>query len=230
MESAKISEIFLSYQGEGPYAGSRQLFVRFYGCNRDCAYCDTVMESYSVFSRNSLMSKLLDFKDDYNELALTGGEPLDHSVFLAEFLPLYKNYIKKRVYLETNGTLPDNLEHILDLVDIIAMDFKLPSSTGDKTDVWSAHRDFAAKASVKELFIKAVITDSTIIDDIKKMSDIINMLDARPDIVLQPVDPLAEGIKEPDEEMLLYFKKYLKKETGSEVLILGQMHKSLGIK
>jgi 7-carboxy-7-deazaguanine synthase len=28
-------------QGEGPYVGVRQLFVRFYGCHRRCVYCDS---------------------------------------------------------------------------------------------------------------------------------------------------------------------------------------------
>ena len=38
---ANIKEIFLSIQGEGPYIGYRQVFIRFCGCNLDCQYCDT---------------------------------------------------------------------------------------------------------------------------------------------------------------------------------------------
>ncbi|HML25965.1 MAG TPA: 7-carboxy-7-deazaguanine synthase QueE, partial [Methanomethylovorans sp.] len=30
---APITEIFCSVQGEGPYVGNRQLFLRFAGCN-----------------------------------------------------------------------------------------------------------------------------------------------------------------------------------------------------
>ena len=70
---ARISEIFLSYQGEGPFTGSKQLFVRFYGCNMECSYCDTPLESYKSFSKESLLGKILDFGDNYNELVLTGG-------------------------------------------------------------------------------------------------------------------------------------------------------------
>ena len=37
----KVREIFTSIQGEGPYVGVKQLFVRFCGCNLRCDYCDT---------------------------------------------------------------------------------------------------------------------------------------------------------------------------------------------
>lgn len=230
MREAKVSEIFLSYQGEGPFAGSRQLFVRFYGCNLDCDYCDTDLESYRSFNKDSLLGKILDFDDDYNELALTGGEPLLHADFLAQFLLLYRTHRKYPVFLETNGTLPDELAKIIDLVDIVSMDFKLPSSTGVAGDLWQAHMKFVEIASKRELIIKAVITENTTIDDIKKMSQIIQGLNKPVSVVLQPVTPVKGLIKAPDEEMIIYFRKYLEKTIARDVLVLGQMHKYMGIK
>ena len=38
---AKIKDVFTSIQGEGPFVGFRQLFIRFCGCNLICKYCDT---------------------------------------------------------------------------------------------------------------------------------------------------------------------------------------------
>ena len=37
-----ISEVFLSFQGEGIHVGRLQLFVRLAGCGLRCRYCDTV--------------------------------------------------------------------------------------------------------------------------------------------------------------------------------------------
>ncbi|MFH1553018.1 MAG: 7-carboxy-7-deazaguanine synthase QueE [Candidatus Omnitrophota bacterium] len=228
--NARISEIFLSYQGEGPFAGSRQLFVRFYGCNLKCVYCDTFLESYKSFSKESFLGKILDFEDDYNELTFTGGEPLLYADFLKEFLPLFARHRKHKIYLETNGTLPGELKKVVDHIDIIAMDFKLPSSGGNPEELWGAHEKFIKTASRKELIVKAVITDSTTIDDIKQMSRTIKPIKKTFVVVLQPVTPVNEMAKEPDEEMISFFKGYLRKETGREVVILGQVHKSLGVR
>lgn len=41
MKEGYITEIFSSFQGEGPYAGRRQIFVRLAGCPLSCSYCDT---------------------------------------------------------------------------------------------------------------------------------------------------------------------------------------------
>jgi len=41
--TAPITEIFSSFQGEGPHIGERQVFVRFSHCHLHCAYCDTAM-------------------------------------------------------------------------------------------------------------------------------------------------------------------------------------------
>ncbi len=231
MQTAKISEIFLSYQGEGPYASSRQLFLRFYGCNKSCVFCDTLLESYKTFTKDNLMGKVLDFEGDYNELVLTGGEPLLFPEFISGFLVLFKNYRENPIYLETNGTLPEALEKVIDQVDIVAMDFKLPSSTGGTDDVWASHERFAGIAAAKELIIKAVVTGSTDFKDIKRMASVIGGLGQDGiDIVLQPVTAANGLVTEPDEEMLYYFKKHIEKETRGNVMIFGQMHKCLGIR
>lgn len=230
MEQAKISEIFLSYQGEGPFAGSRQLFVRFYNCNLECTYCDTNPESYKSFSKEALLGKILDFEDDYNEVSFTGGEPLLYADFLKGFLGLFKKHRKHEVYLETNGTLPEELEKVIDHVDIISMDFKLPSSGSGGEENLELNDRFLKIAVQKEVIVKAVITDDTTIDDIKKMAASVKGVEGDLTVVLQPVTPINEMSKTPDDEMLSYFKGYVKKETGKDVMILGQIHHFLEIR
>jgi len=230
MREAKISEIFVSQQGEGPFWGSKQLFVRFYGCNLECVYCDTVLTSYKTFTRDVLLSKILDFDDDYNELSLTGGEPLIHADFLREFLPLFRKNRRQKVYLETNGTMPEALKEVIGQVDIVSMDVKLPSTGGALLGLWGEQRKFMELSGGKQLIVKAVISDSTSFDDIKQMAGIIKASGIDMTVVLQPVTPVNEHVREPDEELCSYFRGYLESETGKKVMVLAQMHRCMGIK
>ena len=196
MKEAKISEIFWSLQGEGLYVGVPQVFIRFCGCNLSCAFCDTDTSSYGTFTRSSLMSRILEYKKPYHSLSLTGGEPLLQAGFIKDFLSEYRKYYKKVIYLDTNGTLAGGLAGVIDYVDIIAMDFKLPSSTGEGP-FWDEHRKFLNTAGKKDIFIKAVIASSTTAEDISRMQDIVKEADRRIPIVLQPVSSRRKGQRPP---------------------------------
>ncbi|MCM8763078.1 MAG: 7-carboxy-7-deazaguanine synthase QueE, partial [Candidatus Omnitrophica bacterium] len=73
---AKIAEIFKSIQGEGIYQGREQVFVRFYGCNLKCQFCDTPLTHYEELRPEELLNRINIFGVDYHSLSLTGGEPL----------------------------------------------------------------------------------------------------------------------------------------------------------
>ena len=230
MKEVNISEIFLSFQGEGPFIGSRQLFVRFFGCNLNCLYCDTLLSNYKKYTIDTLLNKLLEFNNLYNELTLTGGEPLLWNKFLKHFLPIFKKHVNVPIYLETNGTLDMELKDILDWVDIISMDFKFPSSSNESYDFWDAHKRFIDFSKTKDLIVKVVITDATKIDDIKKMGQIFLETKVNVPIILQPVTVTGASVNVPDDEMLLYFKEYIKKEITQDVNIIGQIHKIMGVR
>ena len=124
-----IKEIFASIQGEGPYIGYKQLFVRFCGCNLNCNYCDTEFgasesEKYSAEELANIIKENL----DCHSVSLTGGEPLLNVKFLKEFLPK----CELPIYLETNGTLYGELAEVIDFVTYVSADIKLPSCTGLK--------------------------------------------------------------------------------------------------
>src|SRR5574344_1039856 len=116
VKCAKINEIFSSLQGEGLFVGTKQLFIRFCGCNLNCNYCDTTeveVENFD-FSLQELKCYIVHFNlATLHSISLTGGEPLLWCDFLSEFLPLCDN----KIYLETNSTLPKNLDKIRDFID-----------------------------------------------------------------------------------------------------------------
>ena len=161
----KIKEIFASVQGEGPYVGCEQIFVRFCDCNLNCNYCDTDFKGEKEYTANSLKEHIEKYDlSTVHSLSLTGGEPLIFSDFLNEFLPLVN--VKK--YLETNATLWKDLEKIEKHIDIISADIKLPSSTKIKP-LWTPHDKFfeTAKKYNKEIFAKVVFNDEITEDEIK---------------------------------------------------------------
>lgn len=72
----RLSEIFYSIQGEGPFQGLSTLFVRLTGCDLRCSWCDTSHafhggESYTL---PSLVAQVLEH--DCRRICITGGEPL----------------------------------------------------------------------------------------------------------------------------------------------------------
>ena len=104
--------------------------------------------------------------------------------FIRDWLDSAKG--KRKIYLETNGTLPDKLESIIDLVDIISMDIKLPETVGIKSQ-WEAHRSFLDIAAKKEVFVKLVVSASTEDGELDKALDIIESVDPAIPLVLQPM-------------------------------------------
>ncbi len=224
MITAKISEIFKSTQGEGLYVGIEQLFVRFFGCNIGCKFCDTPQADPKEYDVSELEKEILKFKG-FHSVSLTGGEPLLQSDFLKEFLPKIKSSVPG-VYLETNGTLPGALKDVIDFVDIIAMDIKLPSATGQNA-FWAEHEEFLKISKPKDVFVKMVITAGTEQSDIVSAGRIITNTNSDIFVVLQP------NWQEVDSALLskmVAFKKYFFETGVRNIKIMPQAHKYAGIK
>lgn len=227
MNEAKISEIFQSYQGEGPYVGVKQVFVRFYGCSFGCAFCDTKPKSFESYTKEALIKKIASFKGEYHSVSLTGGEPLEQTEFLKTFLPSFKREINKPVYLETNGIMHKELSEVINFVDIVAMDIKLPSATL-KRPLWEEHKKFLEISKAKDVFVKIIITEKTGMSDIFKAKDVIKQVDPKIRVVLQPVDPI-DNIREPSRNYIGDMRRRLSNELFN-VKIVPQFHKAAGIK
>ncbi len=222
---AKITEIFSSVQGEGPYVGIPQLFIRFSGCMMRCRFCDTVTDEYTLWDPQQLFEQVRGYDSPFHSICLTGGEPLLYREFLTQFLPRVKEE-RIPVYLETNGILWRALSDILALVDIIAADIKLPSSTGEKP-YWDEHRRFLHQACARELFVKVIICQSTSEEDVVRAAELVSGLLRHVPFILQPnTDELrGPGFVEKIESLRMRAAGVL-----SDVRIIPQVHKMLAVK
>lgn len=217
----KIKEVFTSIQGEGPFVGYKQLFIRFCGCNLTCNYCDTDYRTVdSIEYRLCELIEIAKQNTDCHSISLTGGEPLLNTGFLKEFLP----QCPLPVYLETNATLAGELGEIIDYVDYISADIKLASCTGGN-DLFSEHDRFFAVAAPKTLFAK-VVFDSNITEfeimQCAKLGAKYNI-----ELVLQPM-MVDNEISVSKEFIEVTFDKFIKKY--KKVRVIPQVHKFLNVR
>jgi len=218
----KINEIFESIQGEGICLGQKQIFVRFSGCNISCKFCDTKHSHFEAYEPDELLEKIRKYGKNYHSVSFTGGEPLLQKDFLKHILELTKKE-GLRTYLETNGTLPEALEEVIENVDIVAMDLKLPTSTG-AGDFWEQHRRFLKIANRKKVFLKAVICRSTSEEDVLKSLKLLKEVNKDLPLVLQPDS--SENAGDLDEKIDKFMQLCLKENI--KPWVIPQMHKKLG--
>lgn len=221
----QVKEIFKSIQGEGPYVGYEQVFIRFCKCNLSCNYCDTdyfATKDCKDYSAKELIEEIDKLNiNNIHSISLTGGEPLLDIKFLKEFLPL----TDKKIYLETNGTLARELSEIITYIDVISMDIKLPSATKMKP-LTQKHKKFieVCTKNNKGVFLKIVI-DETISDtEIKeciKLAKADNLL-----IVLQPL-MINDCMKMNSIDLMIVFGKFTQKYNN--VRLIPQVHKFINI-
>lgn len=126
----KVSEIFYSIEGEGIEIGRPEVFVRLSGCNLRCVWCDTKYAWYNgkEMSVDEIVREIKRYP--CKNVSITGGEPLLQREELLELIRKLKK-IGYWIQINTNGTIFD--KEIFELVDLITMDCKCPSS-GMKSD------------------------------------------------------------------------------------------------
>ncbi len=228
--TARIVEIFSSFQGEGLYAGQRQIFVRFAGCNLKCGYCDQpeAISSDSGAERriDDIKRKILELRRDEHvrAVSLTGGEPLLQAESVREILPWLKEE-GFQTHLETNATMPVVFMRVCSFVDVVSADIKLPSATG--RNMWDAHKKFLAISPAKT-FIKLVLTSGSLLKEAKKAVDITASISADIPFFIQPATELP-GIKTAQTELVRGIFYYAAKKL-SNIRVLPQQHPAWGVK
>ena len=130
----RITEIFLSIQGESSWVGFPCVFVRTTGCNLRCVWCDTEYAFYG--GRDTPVEEIVREVERIGRgcrlVEITGGEPLLHkeSARLAGML-LDDGYT---VLCETSGNL--DIGALPDAV-IKIMDIKCPGSGEAGANLWA---------------------------------------------------------------------------------------------
>jgi organic radical activating enzyme len=139
--------MFYTLAGEGAYSGCPAFFVRLSGCNQKCWFCDTKYHRSGKEMRiNEVVDACLDSQAKI--IVFTGGEPLLQGEEL--WLVMMALLKKKRVHLETNGTIYHN--KCLGLADYVCVSPK----NKRKFDDWL--KEYEKKPFLGELEVK-VVTD-----------------------------------------------------------------------
>jgi len=186
--SIKISEVFLSLQGEGLYAGEPTCFIRFQGCNlfpNGCTYCDTAY-AQALGGQEVTVEEIVKKVRDLSPMGwvcITGGEPLNQLEGLEALVEALNSY-KYRVEIETNGTIPKPSWY--GIVDSWSADIKCPSSgVTSLVDEW-----FGAR---KEDQLKFVCGTK---EDLAYTQKLIETKARRPKVLVSPVGDSDGHFKE----------------------------------
>lgn len=104
-----ITKVFLTIQGEGPFAGYPAIFIRLAGCNRGakldmgCGFCDTAFyfDKGEAFSIDRLAEVVGSAPPTFRLVVITGGEPMIQN----NLSPLCERLMRmgKWVQIESNG-------------------------------------------------------------------------------------------------------------------------------
>lgn len=132
MSSLRITEIFLSIQGESSHAGRPCAFVRLTGCPMRCVWCDSeyTFTGGERISFEEIFARLTGF--GCNLVEVTGGEPLAQKnvfPFITELLD--RGY---EVLIETGGYV--STEKVDGRAKII-LDVKCPASGESERNHWA---------------------------------------------------------------------------------------------
>lgn len=244
MKHGYISEMFVSFQGEGAQVGRRHLFIRLSGCNLRCRYCDTpaslVREDTCVVHRaesalrvpNPIeVNEVLKYARELSEesraidgVAITGGEPLLQAEFLADLLAT--GDLPHPRLLETGGALPRQLRAVRDWVDVVSMDMKLPSNSGEAA-LWEEHEEFLRHCEGRA-YVKILVDENTAEDEVERAASIVAAVAPTTAVFLQPISGEDASVDLSAPRLARFFA--LAKNHVSDVRVVPQTHKMLGIR
>lgn len=181
-----LVEIFRSLQGEGARTGMPAVFVRFAGCNLNCAWCDTRRDPTLFLAPEEIVASVSRLGPD--DVILTGGEPLISPCW-REIARLLREK-GHRIGIETNGTV-ELFAAERELIDYIAVSPKgTPRLTyadevrivADETVTAERCREFRAQIEADYYFISPCDRGTAGIDIVRAVTLLgeLNATEAKP--------------------------------------------------
>jgi len=111
------------------YPGKHAAVIYLCGCDFRCPFChnrEVVFNDPKVCKKSTIEEIVQKIKENYlvEAVVITGGEPLLQEESL-ELLKTLKN-LGIKIKLDTNGSYPDRLANIINILDFISIDIKAP--------------------------------------------------------------------------------------------------------
>ena len=192
MSELRITEIFLSVQGESSHAGRPCSFVRLTGCPMRCVWCDSeyTFTGGDRLSFEKIFTQLEDF--GCNLVEVTGGEPLAQKnvfPFITELCD--RGY---EVLIETGGYV--STESVDPRAKLI-LDVKCPASGEAERNHWPN----LERLDPEKDEVKFVVADLADWEFAKEVIDKYSLADRTKEILISPVHgidmrPIAEAVSQ----------------------------------
>ncbi|MDZ7814986.1 MAG: 7-carboxy-7-deazaguanine synthase QueE [Planctomycetota bacterium] len=240
-----VNSTFISVQGEGAQVGQLHLFVRMSRCNLRCEFCDTpealntndkamlfVDDKVRTVPNPMTAGELADVCKHMMEettvtgITVTGGEPLVQPLFISRFLDLLGEDRPPAV-LETNSTLVQSLETVLDRFEAVSADFKLAETGVPGYDEAVALRFIELAAASTETWVKVPfdenVTEERILDVVGRLKEV------APDspVILQPIVTVGSRSELSGKAMLNML--VVASRVGTDVRLIPQIHKFIQV-
>jgi 7-carboxy-7-deazaguanine synthase len=235
----QLSEIFTSIEGEGPFFGTKTMFVRLAGCHLSCRWCDTTYalgmntgKSYSICEVKDLIIELL--QPSTYKINFTGGEPLIQHEAVAELAKFMKQKGGLRTYIESSCFDSFRFSEVLPYIDICKIEFKMSDSKVVDHKNYSdlLHNETQclnlAVSQHKSTYIKIVVTNSTNLEEFRNLVKEIFENARACDLIGFVIQP-SYGVDEPPLTKLLGFYDCVF-PVYEEVRIVPQLHKLIGVR
>ncbi len=202
----RVTEIFLSIQGESTYAGRPCAFVRLTGCPMRCVWCDSeyTFTGGTRLSFEEILAQLKEF--GCNLVEITGGEPLAQKNAFPFITKLCDEGLE--VLIETGGFV--STEKVDERATVI-VDVKCPASGEAERNHW-ANLERLRKEKDEVKFVIANLADWEFAKEIIAKYDLENRAKA---VLISPVFEI-ENIAEIAETV---------SRSGLKVRINLQLHK-----